>query len=79
MSLEKQLQLFSRVDHLIKRKATGDTETLAKRLNISTRSVFRIIKEMREELEADIEYCPHAQSYIYKTKFSFKEKILEKI
>ncbi|MEM0992592.1 MAG: hypothetical protein AAGI49_06120 [Bacteroidota bacterium] len=73
----KSLQTYSRVDALIQRKATGTTEALAKRLNISTRSAFRIIREMREDLDADIQYCQHAQSYIYATKFSMKEKILE--
>lgn len=78
MVLMKQLKIFSRVDALIRRKATGTTAQLANRLDISTRTAFRIIKELREEFDADIQFCKQYQSYIYASEFSFQEKILEK-
>jgi len=56
---------------LIRLKATGRPKQLAKRLEVSEATVFRIIETMKE-MDAPVYYDLTRQSYIYTEKASFK-------
>jgi len=47
-SIIEKNRMIERVHHLIKRRATGTPEELAKRLNLSKATVFRIVDTMKE-------------------------------
>lgn len=71
---------FNRLDHLnslIKKRATGNPEQLAQKLNISERTVFEYIEILRS-LGADIKYNRDRMSYYYTNDgtfdFRFKQK-----
>ncbi len=67
----KQIALLDRVDQLIRMKATGRPNQLAKRLQVSEATVFRIIDTMKE-LNAPIYYDLTRQSYLYSETTTFK-------
>ena len=69
MTFTEQLQLIKRIDSLIKKKATGSSEELGKRLGISKASVHRYLNELKN-LGADIIYCKFRRSYYYKEPFN---------
>jgi predicted DNA-binding transcriptional regulator YafY len=71
---------FDRLDFLhslIKKRATGAPEQLAKKLNVSERTTFEYIEILRS-LGADIKYSRDRQSYYYTLDgtfdFHFKQK-----
>ena len=74
MKLIENAAFVDRVICLIKRSATGDAATLASKLNMSKRSVQRLIQEMREE-GYPIEYCKHSNSYILRESVSYEFRI----
>ncbi|WP_276391522.1 hypothetical protein [Eudoraea chungangensis] len=67
----KHLAVLERVDQLIRLKATGKPKQLARRLQVSVATVFRIIETMKA-LDAPIMYDLHRQSYVYTEITSFK-------
>ena len=74
MKLIENAALVDRVICLIKRSATGDAAALASNLDMSKRSVQRLIQEMREE-GYPIEYCKHSNSYTLKESVSYEFRI----
>jgi len=64
MSLIAQLQQLDRLNYLIRRKATGSPDQLADRLGCSRRTVYNLLKTLRE-LGAEIHYCTERPSYYY--------------
>ncbi len=64
MDIINKLLLMQRIDELIRRKATGSPDSLSRKLNISRRNVFNIIKTMKH-LEAPIVFCRMRNSYCY--------------
>lgn len=56
---------LNRLNHLIRRQATGTPEELAERLDISRSSLFEIISYLREEMQAPILYDKYIRSYVY--------------
>ncbi|MGB5610211.1 hypothetical protein [Eudoraea sp.] len=67
----KQIAKLERVDQLIRLKATGRPSDLAKRLEVSEATVFRIIDTMKE-MNAPIYYDLARQSYLYSEMTMFK-------
>jgi len=65
------LEKLDRLDNLIRRKATGCPDELAKRLGLSRSSLFEFISFLRDVMEAPIHYNKYIPSYIYTypTKF----------
>ncbi len=63
-------ELMERVHLLIKRSATGTPDALAKRLEVSKSTVFRIIETMRG-LNAPIVYDFGRQTYEYEYPVDF--------
>lgn len=71
MTLIEQLFLLDRLDSLIHRKATGTRAALARKLELTPRSVTNYINHLRN-LGAEIEMCAERQSYIYLNEFRFQ-------
>ena len=64
---------FDRLDHLnslIRKKATGAPEQLAKKLNVSERTAFEYLEILRS-LGADIKYSRDRRSYYYSADGTF--------
>jgi len=79
MTIAKHINLLERLDDLIRKKATGTPDDLAKRLNVSTRTVYNYLHDMRS-MGAPVAYDYRLQTYYYETdnnvikervKFSF--------
>ena len=64
---------IDQIDQLIKLKATGTPKLLAEKLNTTERSVYRIIKQLKE-LGCPIYFDNQRQSYCYKCKGKLKFK-----
>jgi len=62
------LAKLARLDNLIRHEATGSPEELAERLGMSRANVFNIIRLLREDMHAPIEYNPCRPSYVYTYK-----------
>ncbi len=63
------------LDSLIKRRATGCPQCLCKKINISERSVFNLIEQMKN-LGAPIAYDSSTKNYYYETPGEFTFKFL---
>ncbi|MCH7400788.1 HTH domain-containing protein [Belliella kenyensis] len=53
------------LDELIRKKATGSPKQLAKKFDVSERTIYDYINILRE-LDAEIFYCSICESYMYK-------------
>lgn len=69
--ITKQIALLERVDQLIQLKATGNPKQLAKRLQVSEATVFRIIEAMKG-LNAPVCYDFSKRSYVYTEPTKFR-------
>ncbi|MEX2573816.1 MAG: hypothetical protein WD317_05940 [Balneolaceae bacterium] len=68
MSLSGYIIRVRRLDALIRRKSTGTPGELADKLNISERWLYRLLDEIKEELDCPIGYCRKKRSYFYSKK-----------
>lgn len=66
MTFLEKLSLLERLDQLIRMKATGSAEQLARRLNISRSKVYELIQCL-QSMDADVSYCKRRQSFYYET------------
>ena len=64
------LNRLQTLDHLIKRKSTGTPQQLAKRINVSERTIFELIRSMKER-GAPISYSRKRSSYFYTVNGEF--------
>ena len=71
----ERLRMLERLDGLIRRKATGDREALARRLGVSVRTVTNLKQEL-EDLGAEVQYDKGAGSYVYCRKVLFNWSIV---
>lgn len=71
MKLLESLERIDRIDNLIRRKATGSPKSLAQKLEVSERSIHRLI-EMMKNMGAPIYYCISRQCYCYEEKVEFR-------
>jgi len=82
MSLYKYLNRIERLDALIRRKSTGPPKELACKLNISERWLYKLLEELKEELNCPIAYDQRRQSYVYEEEgrmfFGFQEILSDK-
>lgn len=65
MSFEEKRRLVLQFDSLIRSKSSGNSKELAKRLNISESTFYRLLDHMRGELEAPIIFDDEYSRYIY--------------
>ena len=54
-----------RLDQLIRLKATGTPKQLAKKFEVSERTIKRVIKKLREKFDCPISYSKIRKSYYY--------------
>ncbi len=82
MNIIKYISRLSRLDKLIRNKATGSPKELADKLELSESSVYLLIKTMKS-LGAPITFNHYRNSYIYYEEcefvFGFKEINKEEI
>lgn len=71
MNLLDTLKTIERLDQLIRLKATGSPLELSKRLETSERTIYNIIRTMKN-MSAPIYYCKAVQSYCYEDEVRFK-------
>lgn len=64
MSIINHLFLLQRVHDRIMHKSTGTPQEFADRLNISVRTLYRIMEELKD-LGAEIAYSTERSSYVY--------------
>lgn len=64
MNLLDQIMLIERLDGLIRRTQTGSPKQLAEKLGVSERTVYRILRDLRD-MDLPIEYNDLKNSYIY--------------
>lgn len=62
------IRIFIRLHELIQAKQTGNLRQLAKKLEISERSVNYYIALMRNDLNAPIIYDRNLETYLYETE-----------
>ena len=74
----ERLQMLERLDGLIRRKATGDREALARRLGVSVRTVTNLKQEL-EMLGAEIRFDKCSGSYMYEKEVRFNWRIVDYI
>ena len=65
MSLLKYLDRTVQADQLIRLKATGTPQEFARKLNISERSLYRLLDKLKYDFDCPIVYCHLRQSYYY--------------
>jgi hypothetical protein len=75
MNFFEQIQLWQRLDRLIRLKATGTPQTLGDKLKLSERQARRIIDDMKG-LGLPISYCKCQQSYYYESEVFMKFEIV---
>lgn len=74
MKLMKEAQLVDRLICLIKRKAAGNNCQLADKLNVSTRTVYRILTEMKES-GLPVKYCKKEKTYYFEEVVTYEFRI----
>jgi predicted DNA-binding transcriptional regulator YafY len=74
--LGKYFSRLETIDHLIKIKGTGSPKQLARRLNISERSIYDYI-ELLKMLGAPIRYSKTRRSYYYEADGYLNLKFLK--
>jgi predicted DNA-binding transcriptional regulator YafY len=76
MSLQKDLNIISRIDFLVRTRRTGSAMDLSHRLGISRRKLYRVIADMKD-LGAPISWSKFYSSYVYdepgRLEISFKK------
>lgn len=63
------LSVLSRLDHLIRTRATGTSGDLAKKFNVSKRMIYHYLNELRA-MGAEISYDHKKRHYHYTNRFS---------
>ena len=74
----ERLRILERLDGLIRRKATGDRESLANRLGVSVRTVTNLKLEL-ESLGAVVRFDKCSDSYVYEEQVTFNWRIVEEL
>lgn len=71
MAIDTYFEKISRIDRLIRLKATGSPADLAQRLEISESGLYRYIGYMRL-MSAPIVFCKSLNSYVYVSNGKFQ-------
>ncbi|MBL6445706.1 hypothetical protein JMN32_05260 [Fulvivirga sp. 29W222] len=64
----KLLERIERTDALIRKGCSGNAKDLAKRLGVSPRSIFNMLRIMKEDFNAPIVYDRNLTAYRYTTE-----------
>ncbi|SKB52249.1 hypothetical protein [Daejeonella lutea] len=68
MKFIEQIERINRLHELIKFRRTGTPQELARRLDLSTSMVFKLLEELKVK-EAPIEYSREFRTYYYTQPF----------
>jgi predicted DNA-binding transcriptional regulator YafY len=71
--IPEHINQLARLDDFIRRKATGTPAELAQKMNLSERTIFRLMDELRA-FGAVIVYDKFLETYRYKEDFVFPYK-----
>lgn len=74
MKLLEQIERINRLHEMIKYRRTGTPQQLARRLNLSTSMVYKLMDELKLR-EVPIEYSRQLGSYYYSRSFQMKISI----
>ncbi len=74
MKLLEQIERINRLHEMIKHRRTGTPSQLARRLNLSTSMIYKLIDELKLR-EAPITYSRQLGSYYYSRSFQMKISI----
>jgi hypothetical protein len=77
MSFIKYFKRLRYIDYLVRRKATGNANELARKLNLSKRAIYNYINDMKE-LGFPIKYGSDCDCYFYEEKGKMVENLFEK-
>jgi len=77
MSLRKYLERLKLTDSLIRKRGTGNSASLAKKLDLSRASVYKLIQEMKEE-GFPISYCHTDKTYFYNEEGKMVGELFER-
>ncbi len=66
------LALIERIDSLIKKRATGSPEQMARLLGVSRSTWFNYLTVLKEDLHFPIEYDRHTRTYYYSKTGAFR-------
>jgi HTH domain len=64
MTFSEQIEALERLHSLIRRKATGTPEELAKRFRVSVGTIYNFVKILRNK-DMPIHYCREKETYYY--------------
>ncbi len=76
MSLNNPFKRLKRIDHLIRKKGTGNAATLARRFDLSPAAIYKFIREMKE-LGFPISYSKKRKTYYYTEDGKMVEKLFK--
>ena len=75
--IENIICRLKRIDRLVRLKATGSPQDLARRLGISISTLYEHMDTMKKVFGAPLRYCRKRRSYIYdeegKLELTFKK------
>ena len=74
MNIIDETKFLDRVVSLIKRKSTGNVEEFASKLDMSVRSLQRLIQKMKEE-GFPIAFCKYSNSYYFTRQVTYEFRI----
>lgn len=78
--LQKLLNRFDYLNHLIRTQKTGTPVQLAGKLGISQRTWYKLRDELVNEVGVPLRYCPYRKTYYYEEDgelvFAFRRKKL---
>ncbi len=74
MGIIEHAQLLEQIHNLIKSKSTGTPSSFASHLNISERTLYRIIEELRDR-GADIAFNTARMTYYYRNDVEIKLQV----
>lgn len=69
--LFEQLRQLERLDQLIRLKATGSPKDLAQRMDVSERTIYNLMDNLRT-FGAEVGYCRNRESYYYENDIKFR-------
>ena len=64
MGFFQRLDRTRRLDALIRKRATGTPEDLARRMGVSPATVYRWLQELKE-FGLPVKYCKRRKTYLY--------------
>ncbi|WP_276358917.1 HTH domain-containing protein [Daejeonella sp. H1SJ63] len=74
MKLLEQIERINRLHELIKHRRTGTPSQLARRLNLSTSMVYKLMDELRLR-DVPVEYSRQLGTYFYSRNFQMRISI----